>query len=351
MSKLQKTSFAAFLLFVIVLSIVGCGGKKTMTLGSATQLFKSGMEFYDQKKYARAVEAFQMIVYNYPGESIVDTAQYYLALSYFGNEEYALAQVEFNRLIVNYPSSAYIVNAQFLKAVCFFEGTPKHYGLDQTDLEQAIKLFEDFIIDHPESELMPDAQKYLLLAQTRMARKYYESGVVYVRLNAPTAAKKYFQIVIDDYTNTEYAPRATYYKAESEMKLGNYDDAIRQFDNFVAVFSEHEWRDKALEKRQEAFFMSAEKAFTDSNYTKTIDILDDYLSEYQMVDEITLKKAAFLSAEASFMNKDYAIARDKFQSYIDDYDRNKRTRKAEKYLEEINEILSRQTVNYGPSES
>lgn len=322
-----------------------------MTVGSASQLYKSGMEFYDNKKYTKAVESFQMIVYNYPGEAIVDTAQYYLALSYFGNKDYALAQVEFNRLIVNYPSSAYVLNAQFLKAVCFFEGTPKHYGLDQSDLEQAIKLFEDFIIDHPESELMPDAQKYLLLARSRLARKYYESGVVYMRINAPTAAKKYFQIVIDDYTSTEYAPQAAFYKAESEMKLQNYDDALRQFDNFVSVFPDHEWRDKALEKRKEAFFKSAEKAYADSNYAASIDIINDYLSEYKENDELTLKKAAFLSAEASFMNKDYTTARTKFQSFIDDFARNKRTRKAEKYLEEIAAILSRQTGNYDPNES
>ena len=351
MSKLQKTSIAAILLLGIILSIPGCGGKKTMTLGSASQLFKSGMEFYNDKKYEKAVESFQMIVYNYPGESVVDTAQYYLALSYFGNEEYALSQVEFNRLIVNYPSSVYVINAQFMKAVCFYEGTPERYDLDQSDLEQAIKLFEDFIIDHPESELMADSQKYLLLAQTRMARKYYESGVVYVRLNAPSSAKKYFQIVIDDYTNTEYAAKATYYIAESEMKLGNYDDALRQFDNFIAVFPDHEWHDKALQMRQDAFFLSAEKAFSEENYSQAIGIIDELLSDYNNIDDITLKKAVFLSAEASFKNNDYTIAQDKFQNFIDDFERNKRTRKAEKYLEEIKDILSRETVNYDPSES
>jgi len=190
-----------------------------------------------------------------------------------------------------------------------------------------------------------------MLARTRMARKYYESGVVYVRLNAPNAAKKYFQIVIDDYTKTEYASKSAYYIAESEMKLGNYDEAIRQFDNFIAVFPDHEWHDKALKYKQKAFFMSAEKAFDEDNYTHAIEIIDEYLSVYSDLDNITLKKAAFLSAEASFKNNDYAVARDKFQNFIDNFERNKRTRKAEKYLEEIKEILSRETVNYDPSES
>jgi len=347
------SKFAVISLFFICSCalMLSCGGKKSLSYTSARELYDKGIDFYEREKYVKAIEAFQLIVYNHPGESIVDTAQYYLALSYFGNEEYQLARVEFNRLIINYPSSAYAVNAQFMQAVCFYEGTPTHFGLDQTDLREAIKLFEDFIIDHPESELVNDANNYLLIARTRMARKYYESGIVYVRINAFTAAKKYFQIVVDDYTDTEYAPRATYYIAESELKLGNYDEASRQLANFALVFPDHEWVDQAFEKNAEAVFKAGEKALKDGEYTLAREKFDGYIKKFPELDEIQLKKAYFMSAEASFMEKDYQLALEKFQSFVGDFAKNKHTRKAEDYMEEIEEILTRSTVNYVPDES
>lgn len=195
----QAASCIVFLFFLAFVSFktISCGGSVSLATLSATELFELGKEKYEGKKYIKAVEIFQAIVYNYRGESIVDTAQYYLALSYFGAKEYELAQVEFTRLVLNYPSSVYFAHAIFMKAVSFFEATPSHYGLDQADLVTAIKQFEDFIIDYPESELIPDTQKYLLVARTRMAKKFYASGIVYSRMRAYRAASIYFQKVVD----------------------------------------------------------------------------------------------------------------------------------------------------------
>ncbi len=283
----------------ITLLVAGCGGSKSLGTRTAQQLFEMGKEKYDKKKYFKAVELFQSVVYNYPGESIVDTAQYYLGLSYFGNEEYELAATEFNRLITNYPSSAYFQHAIFMKAVSFYQSTPRHYGLDQTELQDAIKQFEDFIIDFPESELMPDVRKYLLVARSRMARKYYESGIVYSRMRAFESAKIYFQKVIDDYTDTDYGSKASYQYAEMEFKLGRFDQARKKFQDFRTVFPKHEWSDKAA---------------------------------FRVIE------AAFRSGEAAFKNKDYTVAQQKLQAFQADYPNNGWTKKAEKYLDKIDQI-------------
>jgi outer membrane protein assembly factor BamD len=286
--------------------IVGCGGSKSLTMKSAHELFELGRKEFDNKKYFKAIELFQLVVYNYPGESIVDTAQYYLGLSYFGNEEYELAGVEFNRMIVNYPSSAYFEHAIFMKAVSFFESTPRHYGLDQTDLQEAIKQFEDFIIDFPESELMPDVQKYLLRARSRMARKYYESGIVYSRMRAFEAAKIYFQKVIDDYTDTDYGPRASYKYAEMEFKLKQFDEASKKFRDFGTVFPEHEWSKKAAQRAIEAAFRSGEVAFKKGDYSLAQQKLEAFQTDFP--DNGWTKKVG------KYLDKIYQITRQRSQS-------------------------------------
>lgn len=244
-----------------------CGGSKSLGTLSSKELFTGGLESYENKKYLKAIEHFQTAIYNYPGESNIDSAQYYLALSYLGNGDEALAAVEFNRLLLNYPSSDFFATAVYLKAVSHFEGTPKHPGLDQQDLIVSIKQFEDFIIDFPESEYIDDAKVHLDKAYNRMAEKNFNNAMVYFRINAVVAAKKYFQIVIDDYTNSSFSPLALFHIGEIEFKIRKYSEAKRHFSNFKTLFPENELVEKVdefLEKIKEKDSLETKVAGADS---------------------------------------------------------------------------------------
>ncbi|MGH8015927.1 MAG: outer membrane protein assembly factor BamD, partial [Candidatus Zixiibacteriota bacterium] len=239
-----------------------------------------GNKAFSEKKYLAAIEYFQTVVFNHGGESFVDTAQYYLALSYYSNREYIVAGAEFNRLALNYPSSVFFENAIFMRASCFFEGTPKHYGLDQSDLETAIKQFEDFIIDFPESALVPQASEYLAVARGRLARKYYESAVVYRRIGALIAAQKYYQVVIDDFTASEFAPRALFEMAEINLKIKKYSEAQAGFANFVTLYGQHELTSKALKFSKEAAFKSGVLAFEKGELVTAKERFESFIKEF-----------------------------------------------------------------------
>lgn len=273
--------------------LVGCGGEQTLGHLTKDELFALGKQKLDNKKHLAAIQAFQTLVYTYPGEPIVDTAQYYLALSYYGNKDYQLAEAEFNRLVVNYPASPYATQAQFMRAVAAYESTPGHFGLDQTDVEAAIKQFEEFIIDHPESELVADANKYLGVARERLAKKTYMSGLTYARMGASRSAKVYYQKVIDEYTSSEFAPLASFNYAQEEMHQHNFDEARRLFDNFTTVFGQHRLASEAK--------------------TKAIE-------------------AAFKSAVAAYEKKEYPAAAEKFTAFKRDFPSDERVKKADEYI-------------------
>lgn len=284
--KKRTTSLALIAGAILIgLMFVACGGRANLSQLSSDELFAKGMEKYNDGKYYNATEYFQAIVYSYAGESIVDTAQFYLAMSYFGNEDYELAQVEFNRLVINYPSSVYFENAMLHRAACAYLSTPKHFGLDQSELVQAIKLFEDFIIDFPESQYLPEAKEYLLNARTRLAHKYYESGVVYNRIGANDAAKVYYQIVVDDYTDTEYAPLAVFGIAESEYKLKNYSEAHQKFADFARIYPEHELFTKAEKMKVEAAFKAGQYAYEKADYQQAQEKLNEFIKLYPDSDK------------------------------------------------------------------
>jgi len=281
-----STRFYLILAFVILAVGLGCGGRQTLENLSPRQLFDLGKEKYDNEKYLTAIEAFQTIIYDYPGESLVDTAQYYLALSYYGNDDYVLARVEFERLFRYYPASTYVTHAQFMRAVSFYEGTPKNHGLDQTDLQEAIRQFEDFLIDNPESELMADCRTYLEQAYSRLAVKDYEAGMIYLRLGSYKAAKIYFQRVIDEHTSSKYGSLSLYHLAEIANKLKEYAEAHRQFRNFTLVYPEHEWAPKAQEKMNDAAFKTAESDYKNKEYPAAKEKLEAFITDHPDHDKI-----------------------------------------------------------------
>jgi len=246
---------------VLIAGVLGCGGRVNMAALDSRELFELGMEKYEKRKQLDAIEAFQTVIFNFPGESMVDTAQYYLALTYYDRRDYVLAKVEFNRLLLNYPASAFAPKAQLMRAVCFYKGTPKHYGLDQTDLITAIQQFEDFLIDYPESDATEDARAYMVEARSRLARKLYESGIVYTRVADYRAARVYFQQVIDDYTDTDYAAYATFEMADTYFRSHDWDEAHERFENFRTVYPNHERADEASLRSCEAAYEGGAEAY------------------------------------------------------------------------------------------
>lgn len=267
----------------------GCASRRSIGTMSAQELLKEGIKKYEKKKHLLAQELFQTCVYNYPGESIVDTAQYYLALAYFGNKEYEVAQVEFNRLVLNYPASAYFEQAIFMRAVSSFEATPRHFGLDQAELETAIRQLEDFIIDYPESDAVGDAQSYLQTANDRLAHKTFQSASVYHRMRAYKAAKIYYQAVIDDYTDSKYASDALFKKADIEFQLGNMTEARQQFEAFGQVYPNHRWVPKASEMAEKSAFKGAENLFDSGQMSDAKTELGKFLNDFP--ESRFLKKA------------------------------------------------------------
>lgn len=268
------------LLVILTSGIIGCGGKKNVSHLSPQELFTYAVDRYENGKYLRAIELFQTVIYNYAGENVVDSAQYYLAMSYYENGEHQLATVEFNRLAVNYPSSVFFEEAVFMRAVAIFEGTPDNYALDQSETIQAIKRFEDFIIDFPESKKVPEAQKFILEGRTRLANKYYDAAVVYSRIGAYKASEKYCQFVIDDYTDTEYAALATFLSGEMEYKMKNYDRSREMFENFIAVFAGHEKTLKAQERIIESAFKAAKREFENDNFEEAASRFDMFKKDF-----------------------------------------------------------------------
>jgi len=235
---LKTQNYITAVLLILIIVIISCGGPGNYVGMTAHEQFETAKEEYDKGKYYKSINSFQRVIFNYPGATVVDTAQYYLAMSYYNNEEYELASVEFMRLVRSYPQSEYADEAQFMIGMSYFENAPGHYALTQEELKRAIAALEDFVIDNPDSPLIEDAKEKILEGRTRLARKEYENGIFYKNIYAYESSLIYFQLVIDDYTDTEYASEALYRIGEIKFRQKKYDEALDKFSKYLSLYPE-----------------------------------------------------------------------------------------------------------------
>ena len=108
------------LLILILFSIViwGCGGSISTVNMSPHDRLDYAVKLYNNEDYEQAVNEFSSIVLQYPGNAIVDSAQYYTGMTRYKRKEYILAAYELSKLIKNMPASKLVSESQYMLADC-----------------------------------------------------------------------------------------------------------------------------------------------------------------------------------------------------------------------------------------
>src|SRR5205823_10031396 len=92
-------------------------------------------------------------------------------------------------------------------AMCYYRLSPNSW-LDQTYTTKAIDAFQNFIDYNPTHQLVHDAEEKIKELNSRLAKKLYEGGLLYMKLEYYASAMKYFDAVIEKYHDTPYAEPA-----------------------------------------------------------------------------------------------------------------------------------------------
>ncbi len=245
----RRLSSVILLFFVAAISC-SRGGIKDQA--SPREIYDKSVKLYDDGKFFKAQTELQRLIFSFPGQPFIDTAQYYLGMSLYNMQRYPEAVGEFNRLLASYPASPFADDAQYQVGMCHYEQSPG-YARDQEETELAIDEFTMLINRYPASELIDDTKARLDELYEKLARKMFKNGELYLKLHDYDPALLYFGKVRDNYPETEWARKSLFYSGEALMNLGRESDALETFQNFVIAFPDHELAKKArkyLEKIQ-----------------------------------------------------------------------------------------------------
>jgi outer membrane protein assembly factor BamD len=231
-------------LFLFALLIVGCSRTAVNETFDPRVTYDKAMELYEKGKYFKAQVNLQKLIYSYPGQTYIDTAQFHLGMSHFNMSNYSEAIGEFRRLLTAYPVSDYADDSYYYIGMSYFERSP-HYARDQVDTYDCIDELSEFLNRYPDSPHAPDARKKLNILYDKLAKKMYKNGELYLKIGDYDPALIYFQQVRDNYPNTEWAIYAFYYSGEALMKNEQQAEALKTFQDFVITFPDNELAKKA----------------------------------------------------------------------------------------------------------
>lgn len=219
-------------LFIFGLTLFGCSSAiDTTNLGSQERL-DYAIRLYNDEDYELAISELQSIILQFPGNTVIDDAQYYLAMSRFARGELILAAFEFSKLIKNMPASEFVPQAQFMLAESYYELSP-NYSLDQKYTKKAIEEYQAFLDFFPANPNVPEAEKKIRELNDKLAEKEYNSAMIYEKLEYYIAAMKYYDNVVEIYHDTQYAPMALYNKINILRSRDKNFDALNEISKFL----------------------------------------------------------------------------------------------------------------------
>lgn len=219
--------------------MIGCSGLKNTSNMTPSEHFDYAMELYNDEDYEQTVNEFQTILLQYPASTVNDDAQYYLGMSYFQREQFLLAAYEFSKLIRDIPASQFVPSAQYMLAESYYQLSPP-YQLDQAYTKKAIDEFQAFIDYFPVDAKVEEAETKIAELNDKLAQKEFRSGVIYEKMEYYNAAIDYYNMVVNTYHDTKYAPMALYNKIQIELMKERKGDVLNDITDFLSKYPENE---------------------------------------------------------------------------------------------------------------
>jgi len=228
---------------LIALFLFACAGVRPKPDWTAEQYFRYAKKLFEDEDYYEAANEFTVVTLRYPGSSVADSAQFYLAESHYMMKEYLIAAAEYEKLITNMSRSKLVPLAQYKLADSYYRLSPRP-ELDQEYTLKAIREFQIFIEDNPTHPLKDEALKKIAELRAKLALKELKNADIYRKMHEYRAAIIYYDQVLADYYDTEWADDALLGKIETYLEMDDLQSAAKEIEKFKAQFPESSLMEK-----------------------------------------------------------------------------------------------------------
>jgi outer membrane protein assembly factor BamD len=216
----KPSSHALVALLTVVMA--ACGGGNHYQNLDADQLFQTAQTQLADGKEDNALLALDRLVAAYPNYARLPEAQLMRAKAYYKKGEYLTARSEYQHFEDRFAGDTLAADAALgqCQSLAALSPIPQR---DQQYTEEAISVCGSVAIDFANTPQAKQALDVRADLHRKMAEKEYLNAEHYYRRKQYDPAIIYFQFVVDDYGDTEYASRALLGIYRSNLAIGYKD--------------------------------------------------------------------------------------------------------------------------------
>lgn len=257
-----------------------------------------------QGKSSSKISKLKSLISGYPNSEFVVDAKYEIGETYFFSDNADDAVAWFDRVINENPKSQYVSRSMLNKGLVFY---------NKNDDERALPLFKRVATDFPgtseSTEALQKVQKiYVESGQVKVFEdylaknkfpdatkgsldtSYFEAAQLMFQRGEYINAMQEFGKYLGKFPNGYFALDAHFYKAEAELQLKKYPEALKDF-NFVLEYSKTSYTERALVSAAQIHMYQGETKEAQAKYALLEEIAER--SENKLEARIGLMRTHF----------------------------------------------------------
>lgn len=227
----------ALFLAATLLTTTGCRKDKNAQDGrNASELYRDGKRYLDNKSWARAIQSYKMLQTRYPFGRYTEQSMLDLSYAHYKGRDPQSALSNLDRFIRTYPTHPNVDYAYYLKGLVNYQQNlgflermmpTRVRDRDQSSARDAFLDFSELLRRFPDSRYVPDARQRMVYLRNNLAAYEVQVADYYIRREAYIAAVNRARYVLEVYPNTPETVEAliVLHKAYTELELPRLADS------------------------------------------------------------------------------------------------------------------------------
>ncbi len=234
-------------LFAVAIGISGCSSLSMPSVPwfksaapadpTAEALFAEGSRYFNEKKYARAIDVLQKLKSGHPFSPLLTETELKVADAYYLNQQYPEAITAFKEFQSLHPTNENI-SFVILRLGQAHLNQFTSVDRDQKNTEVAKGYFETVITNHPKSPHAREAAEKLAKCIQYLSEHEFNVAIFYHQQEKYPAARDRFEEIVRKYKGTPTAIKSLFYLGESYRKEKNSVKASLAYEALVQHYPE-----------------------------------------------------------------------------------------------------------------
>ena len=222
MSSIKRRMTVLALVALALGTFTGCGASNPYQGLSDQDLFLIGQAKFEEGKWNDAIRALDRLLITFGTSEMAPKARLMMADAYFNKGDLLTARSEYQRFLDRFASDpqAPVAALGICKSLAALSPDPER---DQSYTNDAIGICRNVVVDYGGTPQSVEAADISNRMRLKLAEKEFLNAEFYFRRKLYDSAIKYYEFVVQLYSETGYAPEALKGIYLSNVAIGYQD--------------------------------------------------------------------------------------------------------------------------------